>query len=284
MKKLIALVTLTAMQLTPAMAIVGGPWSGNTPDSHITGLFAGMMTMPNGSGIFRFTATETAQLGVFSSSLIYYKGVTYLGSCQANVDFQNKKVFGITNGSAYNRSPRPTQQQTPPLNDNNASFQPTTPNLSSTTFNIPLTPTVSGTTVTARTFSVPAAGASGPVGIGNTSWEGKITQSAPYVRFKARGEAAFFGNQPITFRLNVIEDPPEAFEVPASGTTPATIIIVGGRIREVSVDNGGNDPFPEPRNRVKLRVFGSRIAYNVAPSAGGTNGGLDGTGGGGFAF
>ena len=57
-----------------------------------------------------------------------------------------------------------------------------------------------------------------------------------------------------------------------------------GLLQEVEVDRGGNDPFPTPTNRVRIRVFGSRISYNVNASIGGLNAGVDGTGGGGFAF
>ena len=105
MKKIIAFVTLAAFHASSAYAWVGGPWSSNTHDNHTTGLFGGTITMKNGSGIFRFSSTDTAQMGAFNSSMIYYKGVTFLGSCQANVDFNEKTVDGITNGSASNRSP-----------------------------------------------------------------------------------------------------------------------------------------------------------------------------------
>ncbi len=276
MKKLIALITLTAMQATPAMAWVGGPWSGNTPDSHTEGLFGGTITMRNGSGMFRFTSFDTAQLGIFSTSMIYYKGITFLGSCQANIDFDSKDVFGITNGSAYNRSPAAVQQRSSPLNDNNPAWEPGRSTRALTTVAIPVSPIVNGAQVTPR-ITIPVTGGSGPVGIANTSWEGKITRSSPNVRFKCKGEASFIGDQPINFRIAVTEEPPLVND-------PAIPLIIPGNLTGVQVDTGGNDPFPTPRNREKIRVYGSRLSYNVSASVGGQNGGLDGTGGGGFAF
>jgi hypothetical protein len=282
MKKFIAFVSIAALQGSSAFAWVGGPWSGGTHDNHTTGLFGGSITMPNGSGIFRFSSTETAQMGTFNTSMIYYKGVTFLGSCQANIDFDAKTVDGITNGSAYNRSPAPTQQRTSPINDNNPNWSPTTPGNTTPAVTVPLTPTIEAGAATPRTFTVPGGGVSGPIGIANTSWQGKITKMAPNVRFKAKGEAAFRGAEPTILRFTITEGPPFVDNRPP--TPPDPVNLTPGILQEVTVDRGGNDPFPNPRNRVKIRVMGSRLSYNVNVSTGGLNGGLDGTGGGGFAF
>ncbi|MGI8604056.1 MAG: hypothetical protein ACR2OZ_13840 [Verrucomicrobiales bacterium] len=281
MKKLIALVSLVAFQATPVMAHVGGPWSSNTPDNNLSGIFGGMITMRNGSGMFRFSQGETAQLSTFSSSMIFYQGTTYMGSCQANIDWPTKKIFGITNGSAFNRSPFTNRGDTPPLNDNNPNFiaganQPRT-------FGIPLTSSIAGDrSVTLSTFQFTNVGVSGPVGIANTHWQGKITKSSPTVRFEAKGLASFTGANPIIFRITAIEgpSPPGADGLPINSNEA----IIPGPLEELSIDFGGNDPIVAPRNRQKIRVFGSRITYNANPSAGGTNGGIGGTGGGAFAF
>jgi len=279
MKKLIAILTLVSMQTTPALAWVGGPWSGNTYDNKVTGLFGGSITMKNGSGIFRFSATETAQMGAFNSSMIYYKGVTFFGSCQANIDFEAKTVDGMTNGSAFNRNPGPAQNRTSPIADNNPNFQPGTTG-ANTSYTIPLVPNIVDGEPTPSTFTLTNVGSSGPVGIANTSWSGRLTRTAPNVRFKAKGEANFLGPQPIVQRIIVKYGDPVIPPDPEDPTAP----FVPGPPEEVSIDRGGNDPFPEPANRVKIRVFGSRISYNIVASVGGTNGTVEGTGGGGFAF
>jgi len=281
MKKLIAILTLVAMQTTPALAWVGGPWSGNTHDNRVTGTFGGTITMKNGSGIFRFSATESAQMGAFNSSMIYYKGVTFFGSCQATIDFESKTVAGMTNGSAFNRNPGPAQNRTSPIVDNNPNFTPGGAGAGGS-FTIPLIPNIIDSEPTPNNFQLTNTGTSGPVGIANTSWSGRLTKTAPNIRFKARGEANFLGPQPIIQRIIVKYGEPIIPRTPAEPEPVQTFI--PGPPEEVSVDRGGNDPFPKPANRVKIRVFGSRISYNVAAPIGGTNGSIEGTGGGGFAF
>ena len=281
MKKLIAIITLMAMQATPALAWVGGPWSGNTYDGKTTGLFGGTITMKNGSGIFRFTSTETAQMGTYSSSMIYFKGITFFGSCQANIDFDAKTVDGITNGSAFNRNPGPAQNRTTPINDNNPSFLPGG-GAAAQAFTIPLTPTIVDDEATPNTSQLTATGASGPVGIANTSWTGRLTSTKPNVRFKAKGFANFHGPQPVIQRFTVKYVEPNPLVESGGDGQPLTRI--PNVLSEVSVDRGGNDPFPEPVNQVKIRVFGSRLSYNLFTPVGGTNGTVEGTGGGGFAF
>ena len=147
---------------------------------------------------------------------------------------------------------------------------------------VPLTPTIEGGVATPRTFPFPGGGASGPVGIANSNWHGKLISVAPNPRFRAKGEAAFRGAEPSLIRFRIVEGPPFVDNRPV--VPPATVNLTPGLLEEVEVDRGGNDPFPTPTNRVRIRVFGSRISYNVNPSLGGTNAGLDMTGGGGFAF
>ncbi len=281
MKKLIALLTIVSMQATPAMAWVGGPWSGNTYDGQTSGLFGGTITMKNGSGIFRFTSTETAQMGTYSSSMIYFKGITFFGSCQANIDFQSKTVDGMTNGSAFNRNPGPAQNRTTPLVDNNPNFAPGV-TVTNQSFTIPLIPNIVDGEPTPNNYQLTNVGTSGPVGIANTQWSGRLTATKPNVRFKAKGTANFMGPQPIVQRITVRYGEPIIPPTPPPPDAPLTFI--PGPPQEVSIDRGGNDPFPEPANQVKIRVFGSRLSYNVFVPPGGTNGTVEGTGGGGFAF
>lgn len=270
MKKLIAIVSVLALQASPAMAWVGGPWSAGTHDNHVTGIFGGMITMKNGSGIFRFSSDESAQLGAFNSSMIYYKGRTFLGSCQAHLDFDAKKVVGITNGSAYDRSPTQRRNQTSPLNDNDPNY--TGGATTTSQISIPLSPVVSEDgEVTPRTYTLSNINATGSVGIANTNWQGKITSTAPNIRFSASGEAAFLGAESQVFRITVREGETEDPLIP-------------GPLEEVSFDYGSNDPFPKPANVEKIKVIGSRVSYNTVASIGGLNNSITGTGGGAFNF
>lgn len=230
-----------------------------------------MMMMKNGSGIFRFSSDESAQLGAFNSSMIYYKGRTFLGSCQAHLDFDSKKVIGITNGSAYDRSPNQRRNQAPPLNDNDPNYSGTAGGGTSQV-TIPLSPIVNADgEVTPRTYTLSNIQATGSVGIANTSWQGKITSTAPNIRFSASGEAVFVGAEKQIFRITVVEGETEDPSIP-------------GPLQEVSIDYGGNDPFPNPTNKVKIKVMGSRVSYNIVPPVGGLNNSITGTGGGGFSF
>ncbi len=265
MKKLIAFVSVLALQVTPAMAWVGGPWSAGTHDNHVTGIFGGIITMKNGSGIFRFSSDESAQLGAFNSSVVYYKGRTFLGSCLAHIDFQSKSISGITNGSAYDRSPTQRIPTTSPLVDH--------PVGGGGQISVPLTPIINpdDNEVTPRNYNLAGLTATGPVGIANTQWEGKLTSTAPNIRFSAKGEAAFVGASDLVFDIRIDEVPNEDPALPPS-------------LNGITIGFGGNNEFPDPENTEKIRVFGSRVTYNVSPSAGGLNNSITGTGGGAFSF
>jgi hypothetical protein len=263
MKKILAALTLISFTTSQTFAWTGGPWSGNTYDGNTGGLFGGSITMRDGNGIFRFTGTETAQLGAFNSSMIYYKGITYLGSCQAQVDFEFRTVSGVTNGSAYNRNNRPASGQSTPLNENDAGYSP---EVNPATFTF--TSSIGGSSRAGGEFD-------GPVGIANTSWQGKVTSTRPSLRFTAKGEAAFRGRAPFISRFTVVS------------TDDVTDIAPDGTDRDISYtiteDYGGDDELKKPRNRTKIRVYGSRLSSVVRGSIGNETA-ATGTGGGGFSF
>jgi hypothetical protein len=263
MKKILAALTLITFTTSQTFAWTGGPWSGNTYDGNISGLFGGTMAMRDGNGIFRFTATETAQLGAFNSSMIYYRGITYLGSCQAQVDFEFRTVSGITNGSAYNRNNRPAQQQATPLNENDPSYTPGTQ---------PGTQTIN---TAAGSITKPGGTNDGPVGIANSSWKGKLTSTRPSVRFKASGQAAFRGSQPVISRITAVQTG-DLGNVDAEGAPRDSSFTI-------TQDSGGDDVLQKPTNSVKVTVYGSRISSTVSQSVTSDASG-NGTGGGGFAF
>lgn len=153
---------------------------------------------------------------------------------------------------------------------------------------MPIRPTVQNGNAVRGTFTFVNAGVSGPVGTGNSVFDGKLTATSPNIRFKAKGQATFFGDQTVTFRPQATETDASIVQfefVPDGGTDPVTINVpVPGVVTEATIDRGGNDPFPNFGNKVKIRVFGSRRAYNPSASIGGTGTGLVGTGGGAFLF
>ena len=168
--------------------------------------------------------------------------------------------------------PPSTGRRLPPNSGHppSTTITPTSPGASGNTTPgavVPLTPTIEGGVATPRTFPVPAGGSSGPVGIANSNWHGKLISVAPNPRFRAKGEAAFRGAESTLIRFRIVEGPPFVDNRPV--VPPATVNLTPGLLEEVEVDRGGNDPFPTPTNRVRISVFGSRISYNVIPSPGG---------------
>ena len=94
----------------------------------------------------------------------------------------------MTNGSAFNRNPGPAQNRTSPIVDNNPNFAPGTTGANQS-FTIPLIPNIVDGEPTPNTFQLTNVGSSGPVGIANTSWSGRLTSTKPNVRFKATGRS-----------------------------------------------------------------------------------------------
>jgi hypothetical protein len=264
MKKLIAFLCILSLQVTPAMALVGGPWSGNTHDGNTGGVFSGSMHFRNGSGIFRFSNNSAAQISVQSVSVIYYKGRTYLGSCMADIDFGRKKVTGITNGSSYNRSPSAATNQSPPLIDNNPDYAPGRPQTAPFSGVNPLAIDPFTGAIVPFTYSNSLNSASSA--LANSFWEGNITTNFPNIRFKAKGEVAFIGSAPSVYR--------GSGSLTGDATSAQTTSII---------DFGGNDPIEDPENREKVRVFGNRSSYALVGATSPETTGV-GTGGGGFAF
>ena len=126
---------------------------------------------------------------------------------------------------------------------------------------VPLTPTIEGGAATPRTFTFPAGVLPARSASPTRNWHGKLITVAPNPRFRAKGEAAFRGAEPTLLRFRIVEGPPFVDNRPV--IPPATVNLTPGLLQEVEVDRGGNDPFPTPTNRVRIRVFGSRISYNV---------------------
>jgi hypothetical protein len=101
-----------------ASAHSGGPF-GNGDYSELldnSGIYQVAFRFSNGSGFAQFGnnvdtsaftvtgggagATQTQALTINNRSIIYYKGVTFLGTCFGMVDHERKTVSGVTNGNS----------------------------------------------------------------------------------------------------------------------------------------------------------------------------------------
>ena len=229
---------LIALVAVPqAQAWVGGPFDGG--DFNILhereGVYQATMTYKNGSGFCQFAqdnslvnTSATGSLTVFSlenRSLLYYKGLTFAGTCTGVVDIDARRVFATTNG---------------------------TTNLATTTGSTSNDPIV-----------INGSSAYPGFGYANTTFTAKITKTAPLLRFSGKGEAAFVMDQdldtaaaavtatifPQYFADFVAANPVITADLAAEAT--ATLLNLLAQVRSFeSVENG--------MERVKTKVFGSR--------------------------
>jgi hypothetical protein len=157
MKKIVASVTALSffLQAMPAMAWVGGPYSNNTHDGKTGGVFQGMVTMKNGSGMFRFSTGSEPFISPNANSVMFHQGLVFYGDCFGMVDFPSKRVSGVTNGNSNINFPA----------------------------NTPVTP-----------IGTPSIqfGNGNDNYICNTQWSGRFNRTAPGVTFKAKGHAYIF--------------------------------------------------------------------------------------------
>jgi hypothetical protein len=103
MKKLFALIA-TSLTLSglPASAIVGGPWDNNNFNQQNTGTYQATMYITNGLGMVRFTDDTNAQFALVNQSIVFYRGVVYVGGAFGSVDWTGGNVTCITNGDTIN--------------------------------------------------------------------------------------------------------------------------------------------------------------------------------------
>jgi len=104
MKRIFALIALAlTFQGINAHAITGGPWDNDNYNSNNQGTYSATITMRNGLGIARWTDSQRAfftDATTSDQSVIYYKGIIYIGRVFASVDFFTDSVFGVTNGDS----------------------------------------------------------------------------------------------------------------------------------------------------------------------------------------
>lgn len=214
MKKFAVALTFISVffQAAPVMAWVGGPYGNNTHDGFQGGVFQAMMTMKNGSGMLRFSTGLEPLVSPFAQSVVFHKGLGYFGECFGMVDFPSKKVSGATNGL--------TQL-------------------------LPVTATPTTGTGVPQVFS------NGNVQkVCNTTWNGKITSSAPAVRFRAKGWAYFFDASYINTTDTVII---------TSGIFEELQPIPNGGFRDTSIVQVITEHEDPPMEKVKIRVLGGRV-------------------------
>jgi hypothetical protein len=183
MLKKIQLLFAFALALPAASyGLVGGPWD-NGDYSQIldeTGIYQATLRFSNGQGFCQFgsnvsvstfrdltLATSGVGSGInlnasngsyLNRSLIYYKGVTYLGSCYGTSDMVNNLIEGITNGNS----------DVTTVNASGAATTTTAATAVSTT-NVLV---ANGT----RSFTC------------NTAWSAKITTKKPVLKFNGKGQ------------------------------------------------------------------------------------------------
>ncbi len=249
----LSLIGLLSQATAPAW--VGGPYSNNTYDGFDGGIFKGTIRGPSTSGIFSFSQGDEALVSPFGDSVVYNRGMAYYGECYGFVDFDSKKVSGITNGTNNGTN----------LNDPNSS--PQFRNVSG--FGFGVDNGIPGTLV-GNQYAPLASGAVGApgtnVGTANSSWNGKITKSKQTMRFRAKGEMSLFGTATQATEFNnvtstgVFDNPTfdldAAVNLIGTGNPPGT-----GTVRRVS---GSVNNFPDIQSRIKIRVYGSRTS--VAPA------------------
>lgn len=291
MRKAITLVfTLMTLGAHSSFAHVGGPFSFNDPGGNQTGVYQAVITMQNGNGTCRFAEGQEAQISPQNTSIIFYRGIVYAGTCFGIVDKNAKYVQGTTNGSS-NAGGSGSLLDT--LASQTDSFQ------------------VTGLDNTTGAGGI-SSGSAGNIGTANTSWTGDVTDTAPIVEFEAEGIAYFFGqldtNTVITTNIansrtvddtivNAISDIANSLTGNALLSSFNDISIdelitlvdlstaQGSSSTSATTSSGGeSDVFPDLGVQVKVFVFGSQISYNRIGSITPEQDQLTGTGSGTFFF
>lgn len=161
-----------------ANAWVGGPFDNGNHGAGLENgaIYQATLTLANGSGYLYFSPdaaiapdsgtapTNYAPRGAINNrSVIYYKGVTYIGSAFGMVDGEARHVEGSLNGSSEVTFSTTTQ------NTNNNFF----------TFSQTQTSVSSALVSSTRSFTV------------NGNFIAKVYQTAPSFRFRGKGELVF---------------------------------------------------------------------------------------------
>jgi hypothetical protein len=182
MTRLSSLFAITGLALmastTNALAIAGGPFDNGMPSAQLEegGVYQANMKLKNGNGYCYFHPEQrivpedftnatfyNARGSVQNRAVIYYKGVTYIGSAFGFTDTEANVIQCTINGSSE------------------ASYTQTTTQTQANFFNFSQSSVAVNSQIAAstRNFTV------------NGNWEGRFNKTAPTRRFTGKGELAF---------------------------------------------------------------------------------------------
>ena len=180
MKRIIASLIISVSAFSgQAFGIVGGPFDMGSHGANLdrNSVYQGVLSFKNGSGYVYFSpnalivpdnssSTLYALKGsVTNRAVIYYQGVTYLGSCFGTTDHDARFIEGMINSSS--------EASTGGAGTSNGVQNNTA---TSTTLN----PSIySNIVASGKSFTV------------NGAFQGRITQTSPVLRFQGKGELAF---------------------------------------------------------------------------------------------
>lgn len=181
MKRIIASLVVGVSALSgQAFALVGGPFDNGSHSAALdrNAIYQGVLKFKNGSGFVYFdpnggvtspqttTQTDYNLRGSTRSRLVaYYQGITYYGGCFGISDPDAHYIQGTFNG--YSEASSAATTNTTAVNTGGSSI---------------------GSSLTSNII------ANGKAYLVNGNFEGKITQTAPILRFKCKGEIAFLSS------------------------------------------------------------------------------------------
>jgi hypothetical protein len=268
MKRIIASLVISVSAFSgQAFALVGGPFDMGSHGSNLdrNSIYQAALSFRNGSGFVYFSPTARlvpervpgggsavddfdSQGSVPNRTVLYYKGVSYVGSCFGTADMEARFIEGIINGNS------------------DVGFS-----ASSTTSNGGGASTASSTVSATVVYS-------GKGYVVNGNFLAKVSQTAPVLRFKGKGELSFLSP---TGESSVNTLAYEAY----SGLIAGIIAFVGNSTvgngnqvdygliftgAQTAIDNalsslktnylasGGVDETYKEVDLVKLRVYGTR--------------------------
>ena len=268
MKRIIASLVISVSAFSgQAFALVGGPFDMGSHGANLdrNSVYQAALSFQNGSGFVYFSPIARlvpervpgggsavddfdSQGSVPNRTVLYYKGVSYVGSCFGTADMEDRFIEGVINGNS------------------DVGFS-----ASSTTSNGGGTSTASSTVSATVVYS-------GKGYVVNGNFLAKVSQTAPVLRFKGKGELSFLSPTGAS-SVNTL-----AYEA-YSGLINAIISFVGNSTvgngnavnygliftgAQTAIDSalaslktnylstGGVDETYDEADLVKLRVYGTR--------------------------
>jgi hypothetical protein len=242
------LASLVLLFGTKASAFVGGPFDNGDFNTLLddSGIYQVSFRFSNGSGFAQFgnnvdaelflpqtggTATTPASTySILNRSIIYYKGVTYLGTCTGMVDHDAKIVSGVTNGNS------------------DVSTSQTTSTGGGATFS-------SSNSLNFNGLGFPC----------NTEFRCKITKTHPILRFSGKGELTIVNPSVsgVAFQaLQTIITTGASGNLSIGGQISSLVTALTANNGAIaSVIPSAEQTF-ENSEHAKMTVFGSRIFFN----------------------